>query len=300
MNQIHEFVSTHNYSCWCGQAEARLFCKQMILGRRFIVLECNNCHTQRILPKALNDQSSAAVLYNEYNIPNFPDLQREQFIASMLKRLSEVQIDLGPGKKILDVGCGSGILLEYICKQFGCSGTGIDVDQRRIAKAQARSRYANFKCELFDGAKIGEKYDIIFSTAVIEHVVDPLNFLKQFHPALADGGSLFLLTPNARSLNYRLLRSWWRELLSLGEHIYLFTPGSLELCAGQSGFKLVKFSSDFDRASLQFRARDCRSLTISLWAIYCESVKRLSSHLASTSTGDILYAHFRKAKPVEI
>jgi len=268
----------------------------MFLGRQFVVCECNGCNTQRILPKALYEQSSAQVLYNEYDMPDYADAHQERFIESMLKRFQETQIRLSPGEKILDVGCGSGVLLESICGQFGCAGTGIDVDQRRIAKARARSKHANFKCELFDGAKIEEKCNAIFSIAVIEHVVDPPSLLKQFHSALTDDGSLFLLTPNARSLNYWLLRSWWRELLSLGEHIYLFTPESLELCANQAGFQLVKFSSDFDWGPLQFNTRNFRSMVISLWAIYCKSVKLFSSCFASPQTGDILYAHFKKVK----
>jgi hypothetical protein len=111
---------------------------------------------------------------------------------------------------------------------------------------------------------------------------------------LGDDGSLFLLTPNARSLNYRLLRSWWRELLSIGEHIYLFTPESLELCANEAGFHLVKYSSDFDRASLRLRTGGLREWLISAWSCYCEGVKRLSGLLATHRTGDILFAHFKK------
>jgi 2-polyprenyl-3-methyl-5-hydroxy-6-metoxy-1,4-benzoquinol methylase len=296
MSQIQDFIKAHDYACWCGQTAARVFCRQMSLGRRFVALECHDCRTQRILPKALKDQSSAETLYNEYDGPDFSDVNLEQFTRNILKRLRETQVGFGQGKKVLDVGCGNGLLLETICQQFGCTGTGIDVDQRRIAKAQARARHASFKCELFDGAKLGEKFDVIISSAVIEHVVDPPGFLKQFHPALADDGSLFLLTPNARSLNYRLLRSWWRELLSIGEHIYLFTPGSLEACANRAGFELVKLSSDFDRTELKFRADGFRNLLISLWADYRECVKRFSGCVASPQTGDILYAHFRKAR----
>jgi 2-polyprenyl-3-methyl-5-hydroxy-6-metoxy-1,4-benzoquinol methylase len=296
MSRIQEFIKAHDYACWCGQRAARVFCRQMSMGRRFVVRECSDCRTQRILPNALNGQSSAETLYNEYNGPDFSEVDLEQFTKNILKRLRETQVSFGPGKKVLDIGCGNGVLLETICKQFGCVGTGIDVDQRRIAKARARTKHASFKCELFDGASLGEKYDIIISSAVIEHVVDPPGFLKQFHPALTDDGSLFLLTPNAHSLSYRLLRSWWRELLSIGEHIYLFTPRSLELCAGRAGFELVKLSSDFDRARLKFRADGFRNLLVSLWSIHCECVKRFSGCLASPQTGDILYAHFRKAK----
>jgi cyclopropane fatty-acyl-phospholipid synthase-like methyltransferase len=246
------------------------------------------------LPSALIGQSSAQTLYNEYTGLDFSDVDAGQFQANMLKRLQTIRVDFAPGKKVLDVGCGNGVLLHTICKQFGCAGTGIDLDQRRIDNARTRFPNVRFECGLFEAGKTSEKYDIILSTAVIEHVVDPLNFLKQFHSALGDDGSLFLLTPNARSLNYRLLRSWWRELLSIGEHIYLFTPESLELCANEAGFHLVKYSSDFDRASLRLRTGGLREWLISAWSCYCEGVKRLSGLLATHRTGDILFAHFKK------
>src|SRR5258708_33901355 len=126
----------------------------------------------------------------------------------MLKRLNETRITFAKGKKVLDVGCGSGVLLETICQQFGCVGKGIDVDSRRIEKARAHSKLAVFECGLFDATNVKDRYDVLTSSAVIEHIVDPPGFLKQLNLTLAEGGSLFLLTPNASSLNYRLLRSW--------------------------------------------------------------------------------------------
>src|ERR1039458_9591100 len=134
MSQIHEFVKAHDYTCWCGQSTARVACRQMHLGRRFAVLECAACRTQRVLPKALNEQSAAATLYNQCAGLDFTDFVPEQTIKSMLHRLQETQIHFEPGKKVLDVGCGSGILLETLCEQFHCVGWGIDVDQRRIDK----------------------------------------------------------------------------------------------------------------------------------------------------------------------
>ena len=296
MNRIQKFIQAHDFPCWCGQRAARLVCRQMLLGRRFAVLECAACQTQRILPKALNEQSSAATLYNEYAGQYFTDVAPKQFIGSMLRRLEQTGVLFGPGKRVLDVGCGSGLLLETICERYRCTGRGIDVDRRRIDKARTRACHAVFECGLFDVTRLDQKYDILLSTAVIEHVVNPSAFLKQFQPALEDDGSLFLLTPNARSLNYRLLRSWWRELLSIGEHIYLFTPESLELCANRAGFRLVQCSSDFDRASLRLRTGGLRNWLISLWSFYCEGVKRVSGVLATPRRGDILFAHFKKEK----
>ena len=150
---------------------------------------------------------------------------------------------------------------------------------------------------MFDAARLEKQYDIVLFNAVLEHVVDPVSFLKQLNAAMKPDGSLFVLTPNADSLSYRWLKSWWRELLSIGEHIYLFTPGSLELCAEQAGLRLVRYASDFDHASLRIRSTSPRELAIGLWWIYREIVKRLSRAVCTSATGDILYAHLKKEIP---
>jgi 2-polyprenyl-3-methyl-5-hydroxy-6-metoxy-1,4-benzoquinol methylase len=200
-----------------------------------------------------------------------------------------------PGVKVLDIGCGSGVLLEALCREFGCIGKGIDVDRRRIERARAHCPAATFDCRLFSAQDIKESFDVVTSVAVIEHVVNPPAFLKEIGQVLPPGGSLFLLTPNAASLNYRILGSWWRELLSIGEHIYLFTPASLEQCAKSAGFQLISARSDFDLSPLcKMQFTTARSVAVSVWACYRELVKRICKYLASDLNSDLLYAHFRK------
>lgn len=292
--EIEKLIKLHDFPCWCGGRDSGIVCWQMFGRRPFVVLECRACRTHRILPKALADATSAEALYNEYSGPDVPDSDRDKAAETALKRLARVGVPFARDKKVLDVGCGSGLVLEAICEKFDCAGHGIDVDKRRIDRAKKFGRRATFECGLFDAGTLNTKYDILVSVAVIEHVVDPVGFLHQFHSALADGGSLFLLTPNAQSLNYRMLRSWWRELLSIGEHIYLFTPKSLEGCATKAGFELVKVSSDFDWSVPRLDFNSLRSAAVTFWSLYCAMVKRLAGCLSSNLTGDILYAHFRK------
>jgi len=260
-----------------------------------LVLECQGCGTHRILPKVLQHQAAAENLYNEYIVPDVNDADRSKVGQKMLGRLSATGFRLHPGLKILDIGCGSGVLLETLCRECGCVGKGIDVDRRRIERARAHCPRASFECGLFEARNIKETVDAVTSVAVIEHVVDPPAFLKEIGQILAPGGSLFLLTPNAASLSYRILGSWWRELLSIGEHIYLFTPTSLERCAKSAGFELVSARSDFDLSPLcRIQFDTPRNAAIGLWAFYCELVKRLCKFLASDLNANLLYAHFRK------
>lgn len=266
-----------------------------MFGRRhFAVVQCCDCGTHRILPRALQTQAAAEGLYNEYQQPGVLADQETEFVGQMLRRFDLVKLSFKPGLKVLDVGCGNGCLLDGICQKFDCGGKGIDVDKRRIATALARKSRARFECGLFDSSKIDEWYDVVISTAVIEHVIDPLGFLQQLAATLPKGGSLFLLTPNAASLNYRLLRSWWRELLSIGEHIYLFTPESLAACATKAGFELTQANSDFDVSHLQLQWNSPRNAALSTWALYRKRAKAVARALSTSRTGDILFAHFIK------
>ena len=295
MSTIRDFREKHDFPCWCGRTEATVFCSKTTGNHRFVALKCMACGTQRMLPRVLSDQASAETLYNEYGAPDVGgQLQVRQSVQRTLERLAEVRVHFAPQSRVLDVGCGSGLVLEAICQQFGCAGKGIDVDRRRIEKARARSKRATFECGLFTPANHLGSYDILLSIAVVEHVVDPVGFLKQLNLALVQGGRLFLLTPNSRSLSYRFLRSWWRELLSIGEHIYLFTPESLERCAALADFKLVRLSSAFDYYVPRLNMSSFRECLISLWSIHRELVKRACGCFAGSTTGDILYAHFEK------
>lgn len=198
------------------------------------------------------------------------------------------------GSHVLDVGCGTGDVIEMISQRFECKGNGYDIDARRIAAALSRSKFATFKQSFFNPAEDPTSYDAALSLAVIEHVPDPVAHFRELAAGLKAGGNLFVLTPNASSLSFRFLRSWWRELLSIGEHIYLFTPQSLARCASHAGFKMEAFTSDFDFSRPRFQMSGLRSLLVSGWAFYREGVKRAVSLVARKGAGDILSARFSK------
>ena len=289
-----DFIKEHDFPCWCGERSADVFCRQTFGRRPFAVLQCSACQTQRILPRALATHQAADTFYNTYDAPEPTQQDLQAGVNRCLNRLAKTGVRLKPGDRILDIGCGSGDLLEAICSRFGCIGHGIDADARRIEKARANSKHPTFENGLFEPSAYQEPFDIVLSTAVIEHVVDPVGFVQQLASVVKPGGSVYLLTPNAASLNYLILRSWWRELLAIGEHIYLFTPESLSRCAEQAGLTMagVATDSDFVRPRLGFGG--LRKSLITGWSFYCETVKRASSLFAGSSRGDILSAHFRK------
>ncbi|MPN05602.1 Ubiquinone biosynthesis O-methyltransferase [bioreactor metagenome] len=147
---------------------------------------------------------------------------------------------------------------------------------------------------MFNAKQWEGQFDVVISSAVIEHVLDPVEFLQHLGQALKPNGLLLLSTPNAASMNYRILRSWWRELLSIGFHIYLLEPQSLGKLARQAGFEVVKLTSDYDMGGFAFRGRNAKQVLVWLWACYREMIKRVCKSVSGAESGDILFANLRK------
>jgi 2-polyprenyl-6-hydroxyphenyl methylase/3-demethylubiquinone-9 3-methyltransferase len=130
------------------------------------------------------------------------------------------------GKRILDIGCGGGLLSEAMAAR-GARVTGIDPGADSIAVAQQHAgtlpvEYRVCTVEAFAG-ETGEQFDIITCMEALEHVPDPPALLAAAAGLLAPGGSLFLSTIN-RNLRAYLAAVVGAEyllgLLPKGTHDY--------------------------------------------------------------------------------
>ena len=97
------------------------------------------------------------------------------------------------GKKILDVGCGGGILAEAM-GQLGGEVTGIDASPNTIGIAKAHSKsvnsgviYIQKTIEEFIATNPDEKFDVITCLEMLEHVPSPLGVIQSCSSLLNDG-----------------------------------------------------------------------------------------------------------------
>ena len=107
------------------------------------------------------------------------------------------------GLKILDIGCGGGLLAEPMAR-LGAEVTGIDVTAPAIsaAKIHAESMQLAIDYQVItaeDLAASGAKFDVIYASEVIEHVADRPLFIKAIAAMLAPNGVVVITTIN-RSL----------------------------------------------------------------------------------------------------
>jgi 2-polyprenyl-6-hydroxyphenyl methylase/3-demethylubiquinone-9 3-methyltransferase len=161
-------------------------------------------------------------------------------------------IDL-PGSKVLDVGCGGGILTEALAKA-GSDATGIDLsnDSIEAAKIHARKegvdveyRYENIEDT---AAKQAGEFDAITCMEMLEHVPEPGKIIAACSILLKPGGHAFFSTIN-RTPKALLMVIFGGEyilrLLPRGTHTYkkLIRPQELKQWALESGLEFRRLAS---------------------------------------------------------
>ncbi len=107
--------------------------------------------------------------------------------------------------KILDIGCGGGLLSEPMCR-LGAEVIGIDASDKNInvAKLHAKKNHLNIKyiCASPENLKINDKFDVILNMEIVEHVDDVEFFLKTCSKLLKKNGIMFVATLNKTLKSY--------------------------------------------------------------------------------------------------
>lgn len=111
---------------------------------------------------------------------------------------------IGISPRVLDVGCGTGFLLERLAAR-GFAGIGVDLSPESVAHARRRLEEIGAADRLT--AVVGSAYeppegtfDLVCLTDVLEHLEDPRACLRALRERLAPGGLVVVATPNRRSL----------------------------------------------------------------------------------------------------
>ena len=151
------------------------------------------------------------------------------------------------GPKILDIGCGGGLLCEPLTR-LGAKVTGIDPAPTNVEVAKLHASqsglaidYRQTTVEALVAA--GERFDIVLAMEVVEHVADVGAFVAACTAAVAPGGQLFMATLN-RTLKAFALAIVGAEFvlgwLPKGTHQWekFVTPSELEAAITKGGMEI--------------------------------------------------------------
>jgi 2-polyprenyl-6-hydroxyphenyl methylase/3-demethylubiquinone-9 3-methyltransferase len=163
-------------------------------------------------------------------------------------------------KKVLDVGCGGGLLCESLY-DFGAIVTGIDAAGPGIEVAKIHAQKNNKNIKYFEktaeelNTEYIEYYDVVTCLEVLEHVPDPKSLIKTCVQLLKPGGLLFLSTINKNP------RSWITAIVG-AEYIFNLLPkGTHEFDKFIKPSSLAKYVRDAEAELLETKGMFYNPLT---------------------------------------
>ena len=155
------------------------------------------------------------------------------------------------GLRILDIGCGGGILAEPLAR-LGAAVVGADPAESNIDAAQHHARQAglkiDYRCTSAEAlSETGEAFDVVLAMEVVEHVADFHLFIELAAAMVKPGGLLFVATLNRTMKSFALAivgAEYVLRWLPRGTHQWdkFIAPEELEIAIEQSGLRVVNES----------------------------------------------------------
>ena len=119
---------------------------------------------------------------------------------SYIRQKIEEKFSLNSDLKILDIGCGGGLVSEPFAR-MGADVSAIDASEKNIAVAKIHAEKSELKinyrnCAAEDLAQENQKFDVVLALEIIEHVADVESFVKSCAQLVKPNGLLFVATLN--------------------------------------------------------------------------------------------------------
>lgn len=213
-------------------------------------------------PEEVMEYYSTGSFIDENQDRNYDRLFKKQYNAFYLRAslLRENIIDNKLYKdrplRILEIGSHIGTFLAACVNVFPearVSGIEPDRGAAEFSRTAAKAEIHQMTFDNFCNSYSGEKFDVIVSFAVLEHIHDPLGFMNMVRGIIKPGGAVFFEVPNmhSHSTGWPFWYDWY-----LKEHLFHFSAPTIRRLFAQSGFIVKKTYEDKTLRAFAVESKD--------------------------------------------
>ena len=201
------------------------------------LVECRQCGL--LYSRNVFQAETDAAQYQDDEFMAAYDVLKRHSVYESLERLKSAYIyqtvsDLGVrSESILDIGCGNGALLKAFLVH-GLSAHGIEINKEQAQQCQNENLAVVSGLYPRDLPESWRDFNVITMLDVLEHVVEPLPFLRDISSRLATNGVVVIQVPNIDSL-YVQLKGAAHPSFCHGHWMY-FNPATLDRLMERAGF----------------------------------------------------------------
>jgi 2-polyprenyl-3-methyl-5-hydroxy-6-metoxy-1,4-benzoquinol methylase len=219
-------VKASNLKSWPDPDDFRI--TNSDYGRTATIYRCEGCGFLQC-----SDLGDVLNFYADMDDPGYEETRAERSLRA--RKLLQMIAPWTHGGRLLDVGAGTGILVEQAAAcGFEASGVEPSTHLQRRAVEKNLTVYHG----VLPHAQITDGYDVVTLVDVIEHVENPVEILREIRCVLRDDGIGCAVTPDVDSVAARLMgQKWWHYRAA---HIGYFNQRTLSLALGNAGLRSVK------------------------------------------------------------
>ncbi|MCF8482128.1 MAG: class I SAM-dependent methyltransferase [Rhodospirillum sp.] len=203
-------------------------------GTTLAIYQCLDCTFLQCL-----DLEDSTAFYAELVDPDYEAGRGERTLQSnkLLDTMFHATGAPRPGARLLDVGAGSGILVEAAAN-LGLAAEGIEPSSWLQERAVAHGCHVH--AGVLPHPDVAGPFDYVTIVDVIEHVDDPRGLLRVVKSLIKSNGVVAVVTPDVASMCARVMGwRWWHFRIA---HVGYFSKKTLQLACRQEGFKVISIS----------------------------------------------------------
>ncbi len=220
----------------CGAKKHREYWR----SRNYSFVRCRACkliyQNPQPVQKDLSDRYDEE--YFEYERAN-----EEQFFALMKLGLQDIDFESASAaleeanRSFLDIGCATGMLISHM-KNSGWTVQGIEIC-KPAAEYGTETRGVPIFLGSLEEAKFADaSFSVVHCSHLIEHLTDPLSFVREVYRVLAPGGFFVVTTPNSAGFQARAFGNRWRS--TIADHVILYSRKTLRMLCVSNGFNVLR------------------------------------------------------------